>query len=60
MAKALSKQQRLDGETIALVNWIKGEHMKKGRPAPTTAQILNKITSKIIKEDLLKNEFIRF
>ena len=60
MARALNKLQRLDRETVAMVNWIKAEHMKKGKQPPTTAQIISKVTKKIKKEDLLRDEFIRF
>lgn len=60
MAKSITKQQRLDGETMTMVNWIKAEHIRRGKQPPTTAQIVKRATKKIKKEDLLRDEFIQF
>ena len=60
MAKSLNTHQRLDRETMAMVNWIKAEHLRRGKQPPSTAQIIRKVTNKIKKEELLRDEFIRF
>jgi len=58
MAKV--KLARMSREMVDIVNYIKAQHLLKGKKVPSTSTITKKMVSKIKKEELLHNEFIRF
>jgi len=47
-------------EIIKIINFIKIQHLKDGKRPPSTRIITNKIAKHINKEELLRNEFIKF
>lgn len=53
-------QVRISREMREIVDFIKAEHLRRGKNPPTVAIITRAMARKIKKEDLLRDEFIRF
>lgn len=51
---------RADPEMIKIINFIQIHYMKEGKVKPSAKIITNRIAKMINKEELLRNEFIRF
>ena len=55
-----NKAIRSSAEFRKIVNYIRAKYIMEGKSPPSTAKITKIIAKKINKEDLLRNEFIRF
>lgn len=51
---------RISKEMLLLINFIKAQYLLKGKPCPSTPLITKRIAEKIKKEDMIKEDFIRF
>ncbi len=53
-------QIRPSKEFNDIINFIRAKCILEGKPVPSRAKITRVIAKKINKEELLRNEFIRF
>jgi len=51
---------RVSPEMKKLVNFIRAKYILDGKTPPSCTRITKMIANKVKKEDLLRNEFIRF
>ena len=58
--KDISRPMRVAPELVQTINYIRAKYMLEGRQPPSITEITRRIARKIKKEDLLKDEFIRF
>ena len=56
----ISKPIRCSPELREIINFIRAKHIMAGHPPPRTSTITKIIAKKIDKEELLRNEFIKF
>jgi len=54
------KIMRTSKEFQTIVNYIRARYIMEGKTPPSITHITRVIAKKINKEDLLRNEFIRF
>ncbi len=53
-------QIRPSKELRDIINFIRAKCILEGKPPPSAAKITRVIVKKVNKEELLRNEFIRF
>lgn len=58
--KKPSQPMRVSPEMRKLVNQIRAKYLLEGRNPPSITKITEMIAKKINKEELLRNEFIKF
>lgn len=60
MAKTINGLIRSSREFKDVINYIKAKYLLEGKHPPTTAEITKMIARKVNKEEVFKDEFIKF
>ena len=53
------KQERISKDMVKIINYVRTEHMKRGKTPPSARKITQMMAKRIKKEELLYEEFIR-